>query len=479
MLSNTIINLIDVTPTYIMSTVGNTVLLILLYFFHLTELDEERDIEIIYFCKMGSFFLLIYLFTGIIGLLPFYLLENKNNPKNIVVGNFCLFLGVIIKNVLHFLFIYIFDNDLYIYWIKAGFFVLFSIGYIIFLCKKNPKKKYDIIYEYSKGKLTIIKAFSTITLTLQKFKEYISSFLSTPSVIYLLILNFTSRTQKIVFKSKYKALYDESWLMLLNFFVSFIIYFLLMIYYFCREAKENSIEKIEDAKPFEKQEGKKEELKKEEEEEEIEEDNGENNNIINTENNSKKKSNKNKKIKYSSRRIKIIIQLKKLKKLKLKRKIKKRKNRKKKEEEEVEKNLKINDIKKHLNKIKKQKLKNENLEKFIFKLILAEHFLSLGLSIFFWIFGFEPLILILIMVSGAINFIYNDFYAIKTVQYLSVSGFMSINQILLRVFEILYSVFKSDYWMILQIAVSIFGIIFVYLYKCQCLEKMFSCFKTE
>ena len=471
-LSNKIINLIDVTPTYIVSTACNTMLLILLYFFHLSELNEERDIEIIYFCKMGSFFLLIYLFTGIIGLLPFYLLENKNNPKNIVVGNFCLFLGVIIKNALHFLFIYLFDNELYIYWIKAGFSVLFSIGYIIFLWKKNPKKKYDEIYEYSIGKLTVIKAFSTITLKFQKFKEYISSFLSTPSVIYLLILNFTSRTQKIVFKSKYKVLYDEGWLMLLNFFVSFVIYFLLMIYYFCREAKEISIEKIEDANFLEEKEEKNEEELKEEEEE-IEEDNKENNIIINTENNSKKKNKKNKKIKYSSRRIKLIIQLKKLKKLKLKRKIKKRENRKKKEVQ-----IK-NDIKKNLNKIKKQKIKNKNLEKYIFKLILAEHFISLGLSISFWIFDFEPLILILIMISGAINFIYNDFYAIKTVQYLSVSGFMSINQILLRVLEILYSVFKSDYWMILQISVSIVGIIFVYLYKCQCLEKSFPCLEPE
>ena len=115
MLSNSIINLIDVIPTYIMSTACNSVLLILLYFFHLTELDEERDIEIIYFCKMGSFFLLIYLFTGIIGLLPFYLLENKNNPKNIVVGNFCLFLGVIIKNILHFVFIYIYLIIIFIF----------------------------------------------------------------------------------------------------------------------------------------------------------------------------------------------------------------------------------------------------------------------------------------------------------------------------------------------------------------------------
>ena len=73
LLSNTIINLINETPTYILCTICNTALFCLLFFFHLYELTDEHDNENIYFCKIASFFLLIYLFTGIIGLLPFHL----------------------------------------------------------------------------------------------------------------------------------------------------------------------------------------------------------------------------------------------------------------------------------------------------------------------------------------------------------------------------------------------------------------------
>ena len=165
-------------PTYILCTICNTALFCLLFFFHLYELTDEHDNENIYFCKIASFFLLIYLFTGIIGLLPFHLLENKYNPKNIIAGNLCLFLGVIIKNCLHLLLTRVIHlNNHAIYWIKGLLFVLCSWCYIIiFLCCINPKKKYNEIYEYSKGKLTLIKNYSTITLEFQKTKEYFKSF---------------------------------------------------------------------------------------------------------------------------------------------------------------------------------------------------------------------------------------------------------------------------------------------------------------
>jgi hypothetical protein len=141
MLSNTITNLTDVTPTYILSTACNTVLLILLYFFHLQELTDEHDNEIIYIFKMVSNFLHIYLFTGIIGLLPFYLVENKNNQVNIFFGNLCLFLGVIIKNIVHYFLKKFINNNCVIYWIKVLLFYLTSKGYFIFLLNKNQKKK--------------------------------------------------------------------------------------------------------------------------------------------------------------------------------------------------------------------------------------------------------------------------------------------------------------------------------------------------
>ncbi len=272
-LSNMIINLINVTPTYIVSFLFNTLFFILLYFFHISELTEEHDNEIIYACKIGSFFF-FYLFTGIIGLLPFYLIENKNNPKNIIIGNFCLFLGVIIKNCFHILFKSIIKSELAIYWVKGLLFLLCSIPYIVFLSKKNPKKN-DVL-EYSKGKLTIKQKFSSITFQFQKSKEYFKIFFSTPSVLYLLIFNLTSRTQKIMFKSKFKEEFDENWLMPLTFFLSFVIYLIIMCcYFFCRKKKEIEIEKEIELKKtgfFEKV----------EEEEEIEENSEEKINIIST-----------------------------------------------------------------------------------------------------------------------------------------------------------------------------------------------------
>ena len=143
--SNTIINLINEIPTYILCTFCNFVSFILIFFFHLLKLTDPHGNELIYLCKIMSFFLPFYLFTGIIGLFPFHLLENKNNPKNIILGNLCLFFGVIIKNGLHLLLIHIFNNNHVIYWIKGLLFLISSFLYIIFLYKKIPKK-YIIIF---------------------------------------------------------------------------------------------------------------------------------------------------------------------------------------------------------------------------------------------------------------------------------------------------------------------------------------------
>ncbi len=141
--------------------------------------------------------------------------------------------------------------------------------------------------------------------------------------------------------------------------------------------------------------------------------------------------------------------------------------------EKAERNLKIIDIQNDINKIEKQKNKNEKFEKYIFILIAIEHIISLTLSFLFLIFYSNQVIcLVLLIMSGAINYIFNDYYAITTIQYLSLSGFISIIQIFLRILEILYSVYKSGYWIILQISVSVIGITTFILYKCKCLEKI-------
>ena len=79
------------------------------------------------------------------------------------------------------------------------------------------------------------------------------------------------------------------------------------------------------------------------------------------------------------------------------------------------------------------------------------------------------------------HFIFNDFYAINTVQYLSLSGFISTIQLIFGGLEIVYSLFKNVYWiwMIFQLAVSIIGIITFCDYKYKILEKICSCRKHE
>ena len=108
-------------------------------------------------------------------------------------------------------------------------------------------------------------------------------------------------------------------------------------------------------------------------------------------------------------------------------------------------------------------------------MIFLEHISSIIVSILFWKFYAPILCFILILISGAMNFIFNDFYAIKIVHYLSLSGFISTIQLIFRILEIVYSLKKRDYWIILQFASSIIGILFVLNYickfiKCPCLK---------
>ena len=102
-LSTTFINIMGETRTYFLCLFLNIVSLILLYLFHITELGEEYENEFNYLLKTGCFYLFIYIFTGIIGLMPFYLLKNKNSDWNIFLINLCCFIGVLLKNLIHWL----------------------------------------------------------------------------------------------------------------------------------------------------------------------------------------------------------------------------------------------------------------------------------------------------------------------------------------------------------------------------------------
>ncbi len=65
------------------------------------------------------------------------------------------------------------------YLLDKSIIVFINLTYIFyFSLYKKSKKKYDEIYQYSKGKLILIKKFYSIIL--QWFKEYFKRFFSTP-----------------------------------------------------------------------------------------------------------------------------------------------------------------------------------------------------------------------------------------------------------------------------------------------------------
>ena len=98
-------------------------------------------------------------------------------------------------------------------------------------------------------------------------------------------------------------------------------------------------------------------------------------------------------------------------------------------------------------------------------MIFLENSASLECSILFLIYGSTAEISFMaIFIGGTINFILTEYYSTQNIEYLPLSGFISILNSLFKGLEIYYSIFKDDIWILVQIIFACIGLI-IALYK--------------
>jgi len=420
LLSNTLIDLLGDDITYLICFISNIGILILFYKVHLLNAQKEYSNAFTHYIKMLLFYIFIYTFTGIVALIPFYSMKNRFSGENIIAINSFLFLGVLLKYVIHIILINFRIEGIFVFWIQLGIFVLCSIIYLILHIIKFKRENHNS-YSYFIGKLTYRNKSSSIILKFQNLGGYLKSLIYS-SVIVIFVLNFFSRAQKITFKSQFKNDFDNKYLMPLNFFLSYAIYIIVMITFNYIQNKKLKSYLID----YNKNENKKEitlfrsDIQSENFIEEGEEDDNNSPNLI-------------------------------------------------------ERNKEGDKIKKLIKNLDEQRMLNKIKEKFIFSCIFFENLLSLCLSIAYKIIdsntnknkdtnsdneSFTPESAICyssILISGSINFILTEYYSSQKIEYFSLSGIICFSQVIFRIIELIYSLNKDDKWIYFQIAVSFLG----------------------
>ena len=425
LLSNTLIDILGDDITYLICFILNTGILILFYKVHLLNAKYEYSNVFTHFIKMLLFYIFIYTFTGIVALIPFYSMKNRFSGENIIAINSFLFLGVLLKYVIHIILLKFEIEGIFVFWIQLGIFVICSIIYLILHIMKFKNKNHNS-YSYFIGKLTYKNKSSSIILKFQNFGGYLKSLIYS-SVIVIFVLNFFSRAQKITFKSQFKTDFDSNYLMPLNFFLSYAIYIIVMIAFNFIQNKKLKSNLID----YDQNENEKKlivlrsNFQSENSIEEVEEDDN---------NNSPK---------YIE---------------------------KKKEDDKIEKLIKNLD---------EQRMSSKMKEKFIFSCIFFENLLSLCLSIAYKIIvsnkntnsdkeSIAPESFICyssILISGSINFILTEYYSSQQIEYFSLSGIICFSQVIFRIVELIYSLYKDDRWIYFQIVVSFLGCVISYFSK--------------
>ena len=418
LLSNTLIDLLGDDITYLICFLTNIGILILLYFVHLENVHYEYSNEFTHFIKILLFYIFIYTFTGIVALIPFYSMNNRFSGENIIAINSFLFLGVLLKYTIHILLINIGIGSSLLFWIKLVIFVLCSFIYLIIHIIKFKTKKINS-YSYFIGKLTYRNKSSSIIMKFQNLGGYLKSLIYS-SVLIIFILNFLSRAQKITFKSQFKDDFDKSWLMPLNFFLSYALYIIIMIAYNYIQNNKLKSYLIDYDKKDEK--------------------NSLFTNIIQSENliEENEEEDDNKSPNY------------------------------------IEKNQEGDNIKQLIKNLDEQRMSSKMKELFIFSCFFFENLLSLCLSIVYKIFAsnaninknpdknsnFTPESIICyssILISGSINFILTEYYSSQKIEYFSLSGIICFSQVIFRIVELIHSLYKDDWWIYFQISVSFLG----------------------
>jgi hypothetical protein len=349
-------------------------------------------------------------------------MNNRFSGENIIAINTFLFLGVLLKYAIHILLFNIGIGDSFLFWIKLVIFVLCSFLYLIIHKIKFKKKKFNS-YSYFIGKLTYRNKSSSIILKFQSLGGYLKSLIYS-SVIIIFILNFLSRAQKIAFKSQFKDDFDKSWLMPLNFFLSYALYIIIMITYNYIQSNKLKSYLID----YDKKDQENSLLSRIQSENLIEE------------NQEKEDSNS---------------------------------------PNYIVKNQEGDNIKQLIKHLDKLSMSSKIKQKFIFSCIFFENLLSLCLSIAYKIIvsnkntnsdkeSIAPESFICyssILISGSINFILTEYYSSQQIEYFSLSGIICFSQVIFRIVELIYSLYKDEWWIYFQIAVSFLGCVISYFSK--------------
>ena len=91
-----------------------------------------------------------------------------------------------------------------------------------------------------------------------------------------------------------------------------------------------------------------------------------------------------------------------------------------------------------------------------------------------------------IMISGSVNFLFSEYYSTEYINYLSISGLVSIAQIIFRILEFLIEPFKNSNWYWMQIGFSLTAIVtcivsccgnyYKFVRCCNIFNKCISCY---
>ena len=74
------------------------------------------------------------------------------------------------------------------------------------------------------------------------------------------------------------------------------------------------------------------------------------------------------------------------------------------------------------------------------------------------------IIYISIVLTGSVNFLLYDFYSLQEVEYISLSGIVSISSLIFRLVELIWEPFESNSDYIIQFIVSFIGLILTLIY---------------
>jgi hypothetical protein len=115
--------------------------------------------------------------------------------------------------------------------------------------------------------------------------------------------------------------------------------------------------------------------------------------------------------------------------------------------------------------ITNQKYKNQSIENFIMVCLCLSFLYVMILSIIYFFKDSEPISLyISIIITGSLNYLLNFYYSTQKAEYISLSGIISISQIIFRIIEFSLEPFEKDNDYFWQISFSFVGIILCIIY---------------